>query len=89
MSDVVTVPYGAWPSPITAESLTASSVRLSSVALAGGRAWWLEGRPEEGGRNVLVMHDGQMTGQLSGPELREENILRLATGGRTTTSSIN
>jgi len=58
MSSVEIAAYGSWSSPITAESLTASSVRLSSIALDGGRAWWLEGRPEEGGRNVLVVHDG-------------------------------
>ncbi len=47
-------PYGTWPSPLTAEALTRSSVRLSSVLLDGGARYWLEGRPEEQGRHVLV-----------------------------------
>ena len=49
--------YGTWTSPITTASLVADSVRLGGIALDGGRAWWLEGRPSEGGRNVLVCRD--------------------------------
>ncbi len=47
-------PYGGWPSPVTAETLTRGSVRIGGVALDRGVRYWLEGRPEEGGRNVLV-----------------------------------
>ncbi len=47
-------PYGAWPSPVTAQALTRGSVRLGGVMLDAGVRYWLEGRPEEGGRNVLV-----------------------------------
>ena len=49
-----TLPYGAWPSPITADAIVADTARLSSVSLDAGRIAWLEGRPGEGGRNVLV-----------------------------------
>ena len=57
-----TLPYGTWPSPITPDAIVAETVRLSSVSLdGGGRVGWLEGRPGEGGRNVLVRTD------LSGP----------------------
>ena len=49
-----TLPYGAWPSPITADAIVADTVRLSAVSLDAGRIGWLEGRPGEGGRNVLV-----------------------------------
>ena len=49
-----TLPYGAWPSPITPDAIVADTIRLSSVSLDGGRIAWLEGRPGEGGRNVLV-----------------------------------
>jgi dipeptidyl aminopeptidase/acylaminoacyl peptidase len=57
MSTVTIAPYGAWASPVTTDLLTAESVRLGSIALEAGCAWWLEGRPEEGGRNVLVVED--------------------------------
>jgi dipeptidyl aminopeptidase/acylaminoacyl peptidase len=47
-------PYGTWPSPITAESLVEQAVRLSAVTVCGDRIYWVEGRPEEAGREVLV-----------------------------------
>lgn len=48
------VGYGAWVSPITTELLTADTVDLNSVCIDGEDVYWLEGRPNEGGRNVLV-----------------------------------
>ena len=51
------LPFGAWPSPITPDAIVADTVRLSSVSLHAGRIGWLEGRPGEGGRNVLVQAD--------------------------------
>ena len=47
-------PYGSWASPLTAERLSASNVRLGQVAVVGGVVYWNEGRPAEGGRNVVV-----------------------------------
>ena len=47
-------PYGAWESPIDAAMLAADSVRLSTVLVDGDDVLWLEGRPTEAGRNVLV-----------------------------------
>jgi len=52
-------PYGEWSSPIITRMLVADSVRLGGVALDGECAYWLEGRPSEGGRNVLVCRDGE------------------------------
>jgi dipeptidyl aminopeptidase/acylaminoacyl peptidase len=51
-------PYGEWVSPITTKMLIADSVRLGGVALDGDCCYWLEGRPSEGGRNVLLCRDG-------------------------------
>jgi len=45
---------GTWPSPITAQAVAAQGIRLSYVAIDGDDVYWLEGRPQEGGRNVLV-----------------------------------
>jgi dipeptidyl aminopeptidase/acylaminoacyl peptidase len=47
-------PYGTWPSPISAERVASQSVRLGAVAVDGDDIYWIEGRPQEGGRNVLV-----------------------------------
>ncbi len=47
-------PYGTWSSPITAELVAHAGTRLTGAWLAEGTAWWLEGRPAEGGRVVLM-----------------------------------
>lgn len=50
----ITAPFGTWASPITPESLTAAQVGLGPVAIDHGEIYWLESRPEEGGRTVVV-----------------------------------
>lgn len=52
-----TLAYGSWPSSISSERLTASLVGLSSPSLGDAGCWWLESRPAEGGRSVLVRRD--------------------------------
>ncbi|PID57562.1 peptidase [candidate division KSB3 bacterium] len=54
-------PYGSWKSPITSEAIAAESIRLAQPSLNGDDVYWLEMRPAEGGRNVLVRRrpDGQ------------------------------
>jgi dipeptidyl aminopeptidase/acylaminoacyl peptidase len=47
-------PYGTWPSPITAAAVAAQGFRLASVALDGEDVYWIEARPLEGGRHVVV-----------------------------------
>ncbi|HWC48893.1 MAG TPA: prolyl oligopeptidase family serine peptidase [Solirubrobacterales bacterium] len=48
-------PYGSWSSPIDAASVGSAGRRLAAPAIAeDGAIWWAEGRPEEGGRTVLM-----------------------------------
>src|SRR3954451_11466348 len=47
-------PYGAWASPITATSIARGSVTLSGPEVAANAVWWIEGRPLEGGRQVIA-----------------------------------
>ena len=54
MSDPQTAPYGSWSSPITSELIVASSIGLGEIALDGDAVYWLESRPQEGGRSVIV-----------------------------------
>ncbi|MGB3614156.1 MAG: prolyl oligopeptidase family serine peptidase [Elainellaceae cyanobacterium] len=49
-----TAPYGSWKSPITSDLIVASTIRLGEVRLDGDDLYWLEGRPAEGGRYVVV-----------------------------------
>jgi dipeptidyl aminopeptidase/acylaminoacyl peptidase len=47
-------PYGSWRSPITSDLIVAESISLVDVLLDGDDVYWIEGRPREGGRCVLV-----------------------------------
>lgn len=51
-------PYGSWKSPISAAVVAAGRRPLDQVRLAGGSLYWVEGRPAEGGRNVLLRQEG-------------------------------
>ena len=53
-----TAPYGTWRSPLSPDVIVADSVRLGEVALSDDCIWWVEGRPSEGGRQVLVRRVG-------------------------------
>jgi len=47
-------PFGSWPSEITTELMTAGSIGLSETRLFNGLVYWLESRPQEQGRTVIV-----------------------------------
>lgn len=50
-------PFGGWASPYAIELLTKGTVTFAEVGARDGRRWWIEGRPEEGGRQVLVRRE--------------------------------
>jgi dipeptidyl aminopeptidase/acylaminoacyl peptidase len=54
MPDRQVRPYGSWKSPITAAQIASSAIGLSEVRLDGENFYWLEMRPTEGGRSVVV-----------------------------------
>ena len=54
MANPQTAPFGTWKSPITPEMIVGETIRLGSFALDGDNLYWSEGRPAEGGRNVIV-----------------------------------
>jgi dipeptidyl aminopeptidase/acylaminoacyl peptidase len=58
-----TSPYGTWVSPLSAAAVAAGGLRLSAVAIDGEAIYWIEGRPREEGRYVLVRRtpDGGIT----------------------------
>ena len=59
MTQIKNSPYGTWNSPITADLLAAHSTKFGSVIPAEDAAYWIETRPKEGGRNVIVRRDTQ------------------------------
>jgi len=54
-------PYGSWKSPITSDLIVSKAIRLGQLTVEEPCLYWVEGRPQEGGRNVLVRltPDGQ------------------------------
>jgi len=46
--------YGTWHSPLAAADLARSAISLNYLRVAEGHPYWIESRPAEGGRNVLV-----------------------------------
>ncbi|HEY3682238.1 MAG TPA: prolyl oligopeptidase family serine peptidase [Streptosporangiaceae bacterium] len=69
MTDRVTAPYGAWPSPISAADVAGAGVRLGFPTVRGAHVWWQEARPESGGRTVIVHRspDGTCTDLIDAP----------------------
>ena len=57
MSDKTRLPFGSWPSAIQAQDLVRAGVNFSEPRCVGGREYWLERRPREGGRSVAVVLD--------------------------------
>lgn len=51
---IPTLPYGSWPSPISAAAVVEGSRGLDSLAFDGDYLYWVESRPEEGGRNTIM-----------------------------------
>jgi len=50
-------PYGSWKSPITSELIVAETIGLGTLKLDNNNLYWLESRPNEGGRNVIVQQN--------------------------------
>ena len=47
-------PYGSWKSPITSDLIVEGSVGLSQPLFDGDDIYWMEMRPKEAGRNVII-----------------------------------
>jgi dipeptidyl aminopeptidase/acylaminoacyl peptidase len=54
MSQLSTAPYGSWKSPITSDLIVKESIGLGQVKMDGDDLYWIEMRPSEGGRQVIV-----------------------------------
>src|SRR5665811_1001263 len=54
MTKLQIAPYGSWKSPITSDMIASGTIRLEQVVLDGDNIYWIEMRPAEGGRCVIV-----------------------------------
>ncbi len=48
------LPYGSWPSPISADSLVEGVSTVTDMFIDGENLWWSESRPDEGGRTAIM-----------------------------------
>ena len=62
-------PYGSWKSPITSDLIVSGTVGLGQIAIDGDDIYWIEGRPSEAGRSVIVRRtpDGKITDVTPAP----------------------
>ncbi len=47
-------PYGSWKSPVTTDLIVSETIGLAQLILDGQNTYWIEMRPSEGGRSVIV-----------------------------------
>jgi dipeptidyl aminopeptidase/acylaminoacyl peptidase len=72
MTQKKTLPYGSWPSPITVDMAVGAARGLSEPRQDGEDIYFLESRPDEAGRVVLVRRsaDGGFTDMAPGLNVR-------------------
>jgi dipeptidyl aminopeptidase/acylaminoacyl peptidase len=69
MAEVKTAGYGSWKSMITSELVSSSSIRFDGyIEIAGDDIYWIEMRPAEAGRYVLVRCSGDGTASDVNPK---------------------
>jgi len=74
--------YGFWKSPITSDLVASATIRLGEVAVSGEETYWIEGRPAERGRSVLVRRaaDGSLS-DITPPPFNVRNGVHEYGGG--------
>jgi len=61
MNNINISSYGSWKSPIASDVIVSESIGLGGVVYDRQDIYWLEARPSEGGRSVLVRRTPQGT----------------------------
>jgi dipeptidyl aminopeptidase/acylaminoacyl peptidase len=54
MDEKKIAPYGSWKSPITSDLIVSATIGLGQIAIDGDDICWIEARPAEKGRHVVV-----------------------------------
>src|SRR5437867_2430875 len=82
MTEKTKAPYGSWKSPITSDVIVAATIGLGEIALDGEDTYWIESRPSEGGRSVIVRRtpDGSVA-DITQPGLNARTTVHEYGGG--------
>ncbi|HSW73461.1 MAG TPA: hypothetical protein VLG44_08675, partial [Chlamydiales bacterium] len=73
--------YGNWPSPISVENVAAGGVSLSAPKAYQEIVYWIEGRPSEKGRSVIVQYKDGKTDDAFGKEFDARSKVHEYGGG--------
>ena len=81
--------YGSWKSPITSDLIVSEAIRFGEIAIDGDDTYWVEMRPEEGGRCVIVRRtpDGHATDVTIAPFNVRSCVHEYGGGAYTVTNS--
>ncbi|MGF1454013.1 MAG: S9 family peptidase [Alphaproteobacteria bacterium] len=61
-------PYGTWTSPLSAADLGGATLGFSTLRAVDGALYWLEYRPHEAGRSVVMRLNGDQTMETVTPD---------------------
>jgi len=75
------LPFGSWPSPITARSLVQGAASVGEVVTDGDAICWTESRPEERGRVAIMRWRNGETIELSPPDVNVRTSVHEYGGG--------
>lgn len=79
------LPFGSWPSPISAADLSASGHPVEGGRFVGDEIWWAEMRPTEGGRTTVCRYrDGAVETLLAEPHNARTRVHEYGGGAWTT-----
>lgn len=81
-----TVPFGAWPTPITPAAAAVAVPRIEGARWVGGEPWWGESVPSEDGRTAVRRHrqDGSVEDVLPAPWSARSRVHEYGGGAWTT-----
>lgn len=81
--------YGSWKSPITSDLVVSEAIRFGEIAIDGDDTYWVEMRPEEGGRCVIVRRtpDGHATDVTISPFNVRSRVHEYGGGAYTVTNN--
>jgi dipeptidyl aminopeptidase/acylaminoacyl peptidase len=80
------LPYGTWPSPLSARAVSAASPRIEGARYVGDEVWWGETVAEEAGRTAVRRRDasGVVTDVIAAPWSARSRVHEYGGGAWTT-----
>lgn len=84
-----TLPYGSWPSPLSAADVAAAPPRIDGARFVGDEIWWGQTVPAEAGRTTVRrrLRDGSVEDVLPAPVSARSRVHEYGGGAWTATDS--